>query len=455
MLRFSVNSEFILCTITTGNCVAAALHLTVNYGKRIGKNGYVAFVFFRKRKKGACDALEMLGYSCVVLFIVLVCNTNGREITSSSYLDCNAFDSVTSRETCATANLYFHEIFETVSEEYFWAPYSYSDDIATPRTNKDSKSIRLLLKDVAQHWQTFCLDGRISSDCGKKPDVNAEDSLVTGTTFWRKSIPLFGNSYGDILANSRDDVLSLDKFVEETRNLTDRQGDWWRRKTGILAEIESNLWKTYQQLDFAAQKTKSSAQLEFLLREDRLQEFLNKGLPRDLFPGYMQTLANLEGITARERFSTRVARLGDIIGHPNPYEPSYLERALQELHRVSAPQRNADLLKNYPEIAMTLCIPQQHEERRVAWLRERGLPTGPVPEHALELFIQKGYPGNPMENLDKKEEAAQNSLSHITTACDSVDLTPRWHKTPWADSPPKVKVKSPRVQKRPKHLKRE
>ena len=82
-------------------------------------------------------AKEMLGYSCVVLFIVLVCNTNGREITSSNYLDCNAFDSAASRETCIRVNLYFHEIFETASEEYFWAPYSYSDDIATPRTNKE------------------------------------------------------------------------------------------------------------------------------------------------------------------------------------------------------------------------------------------------------------------------------------------------------------------------------
>jgi len=186
--------------------------------------------------------------------------------------------------------------------------------------------------------------------------VNREASLVSGTNFWRKMVPQAPNGEC-IFANSRDDLLSLDKFVEETRNLTDRYFGGWKRKTGILAEIELNLWKSYQQLDFAAQKTESSAQLEFLLRESNLvrrQEFINKGLTAELWPIYMQTLANLEGIKARERFSTRVARLRDIIGNPNMNGPSYLESTMKELHQRSAPQRKAVLFKNYPEIAMTL-----------------------------------------------------------------------------------------------------
>jgi len=285
---------------------------------------------------------------------MLVCVTNEREIASSSYLDCNAFESGVSRETCATANRYFHEILETTSEEYFWVPYSYSDSVTTSSTNKDPKMIYASLKDVAQHFQTICLEGRNTFDCGKVRMTSAEESgeasLVTGKNFWRK----YRSSGYCIMANSRDDVLSLDKFLEETRNLTGWHGR--ERNTGILGEIESTLWKSYNQLDFAAQKTESSTELGFLLNKGNAgkQEYLEKGFQLDLYPGYIQTLAKLEGIKARERFSTRVARLRDIMGNPNPNFPSYLADTLKELFERSAPQRKADLFKNYPEIAMTL-----------------------------------------------------------------------------------------------------
>jgi len=93
-------------------------------------------------------------------------------------------------ETCATVNLYFHEIFETASEEYFWVPYSYSDS-TTPSTNRDPKTIHLLLKDLAQRWQTYCLDGRLTVECGKTPLGNnyEEAFLVPGTNVWRMFIP--------------------------------------------------------------------------------------------------------------------------------------------------------------------------------------------------------------------------------------------------------------------------
>jgi len=167
-------------------------------------------------------------------------------------------------------------------------------------------------------------------------------------------------TFGECLSHMGcfDDVLSLKTFVKETRNRTDRNVGGYKRLTGILAEIESNLLRTYQQLGFAALKTESSAQLGFLSGEakKKTKELLEQGIPFDLYPLYVQTLANLEGIKARERFSTRVTRLRYIMGNPpnSGNMPSYLDQKMRELFVSSGPQRKADLYSNYPEIAATL-----------------------------------------------------------------------------------------------------
>jgi len=290
---------------------------------------------------------------CVIIigiFIIISC-VSGRVITERNrFLDCNAFESGSSIEACANVNEILTEILEITSssvQRYF---FSDNDD---DHSIKDPNMIETQLIELGKRWLQICLDARITGDCGKNKilciGVPGEDKLLQGinATVWRGWISY---PFGLMITRSRDDLSALRNELEESRNLSLAP-----RKQGILSEIESQLLREDDFLKFAAEKTQLSAEIGFMLNEGPKirQEYWSQGLV-DFYPGYLSTLAKLEGVRAKERFTLGVTRLRDLLGVPNNKRQDQLGNALIKVNSGSQDQRRASLIKNYPDIAKVL-----------------------------------------------------------------------------------------------------